>query len=144
MSKYGSSTVSIYIEGAPGGTSYNVSQYIDELGGQKITSITEPTHSFGDSWEEHTPVGMSRGEPFEMGGWFDDTATSGPHAIFKDVDDGTTDDTRAVVIGFGNVRYWHCDTRLTSYEVIASNGKLTKFRVNLLPTGTVTWTTSTS
>lgn len=144
MSKYGSSTVSIFIEGSPGGTSYDVSQYIDTLGGQKITAITEPSHTFGDSWEEHIPVGLSKGEPFDFEGQFDNVATSGPHAIFKDVDDGTTDDTRAMVVGFGAVAYRHFDIRLASYEVIASNGKITRYKCNALPTGTVTWTTSTS
>jgi hypothetical protein len=60
------------------------------------------------------------------------------------VDDGTTDDTRALVVGVGNVAYYHCDTRLTSYEVTPAVGKLTRFTAELLPTGTVTWTTSTS
>jgi len=144
MAKYGSGTVTIYLEGAPGGTSYAIQDYILEMGGAKITSITEPTTAFGDSWEEHLPVGMSKAEPISLTGFFDDTATSGPHAIFKDVDDGTTDDTRALVVGFGNTRYFHCDTRLTSYEVVGSVGKLTRFNAELLPTGTVTWTTSTS
>ena len=50
----------------------------------------------------------------------------------------------ALVVGIGNTRYLHCDTRLTSYEVVPSVGKLTRFNAELLPTGTVTWTTSTS
>jgi hypothetical protein len=144
MAKFGSGTVTVYLEGAPGGTSYAIQDYVLEMGGVKITSITEPTTALGDTWEEHLPVGLSRGEPISLTGHFDDTATSGPHAILKDVDDGTTDDTRALVVGFGNTRYFHADTRLTSYEVLPSVGKLTRYSVELLPTGTCTWTTSTS
>ena len=145
MSRYGSSTVSIYIDASPGAAApSNMTAFIDTMGGQKITAITEPTHTFGDSWEEHTPVGISKGEPFNMEGHFDDTATSGPHAAFKDPDNGTTDSARNMVVGFGNVAYWHATVRLTDYEVVGSNGKLTRYRVNVLPTSTVTWTTTTS
>ena len=144
MSKYGSGSVSIYLEASTGTTYYNIANYIDELGGQKITSITEPTNAFGDSWEEHLPVGLSRGEPFDIGGLWDTAATDGTHVTFKDVNDGTTDATRGMVIGFGGGQYWHASVYIPSYEVIGSNGKLTRFRANVLPTGTVTWTTSTS
>jgi len=148
MSKYGSSSVAIYIENLPGTStgSVNISQYVDELGGLKITSIMEPSHSFGDSWEEQTPVGMSRGEPFDIGGLYDNTASSdgGPHGVFKDIDNGTTDDGRGMVVNFGGGAFWHSDVRVASYEVLGANGKLTRWRANLIPTGTVSWTTSTS
>lgn len=143
MSKYGSSSVAIYIASS-GGTSYNVTSYIDTIGGQKITSITEPTHTFGDSWEEHTPVGLSRAEPFDIEGHYDDTATSGPHALFSVIDRGTTDATRAITVGFGGTKYFACTARLTAYELLPTNGKLTRYRASFLPTGTAAWTTSTS
>jgi len=143
MAKYGSSSVAIYVASS-GGTTYNVTSYVDTIGGQKITSITEPTHTFGDSWEEATPVGLSRGEPFDIEGHYDDTATSGPHALFSAVDRGTTDSTRSVIVGLGGSKFFSMTARLTGYETIATNGKLTRYRASFLPTGTVAWTTSTS
>lgn len=143
MSKYGSASVKIFVASS-GGTSYDISQYCDELGGVKITALTEPSHSFGDSWEEHTPVGLARGEAFDIGGLFDDTATSGPHALLSAIDRGTTDATRAVVVGFSSGNYWHGTCRLTGYEVVGSNGKLSRFRASLLPTGSASWTATTT
>jgi hypothetical protein len=57
MAKYGSGTVSIYLGGSPGGSPVAIKDYVLEMGGLKITSVTEPTTAFGDSWEEHLPVG---------------------------------------------------------------------------------------
>lgn len=143
MSKFGSSSIKIYITDSTGG-SWDMTGWIDMLDPKKITAITEPTMTFGDAWEEHTPTGISRGEPFNFEGHFDNTATSGPHAVFRTLSNATTGTARDFVFGVGSVAYEHSTVLLTSYEVLASNGKLTRFRSNALPTGTVTWTTSTS
>ena len=144
MSKYGSASVQVWVAASPGGSNVDISQYLDQDVLVKITSILEPSHTFGDSWEEHLPVGLSRGEPLTLGGLFDTVATSGPHVIFKDVDDSTTGDCRAVVVGFGGGQFAHFNAVLNGYAVVASVGKLQRYTCDMLPTGAVTWTTSTS
>lgn len=144
MSKYGSSSVVIWVDDSAGGTARDISQYVTELGGLKTESVTEPTHAFGDTWEEHTPAGMSKAPDITIGGFYDTAATDGPHIVFGAVDDGTADDTRTLRVATGDARTFQCETRLISYEVTPSLGALSKFSAVLRPTGTVTWTTSTS
>ncbi len=144
MSKFGSSAIKLFIEATPGGTSYEVTDYILTMGSMKITSATEPSTAFGDSWEETIPAGLKRLEPFELEGHFEQTATSGAHAIFYDVDDGPSDDGRGFVCQFSSNVNLHTDVRADSYELIGAVGKVTRFKSHLIPTGTVTWTTSTS
>lgn len=138
--KYGSQSITVTYDDGPGGTGRAVTNFILEMGGVKITSITEPTHAFGDSWEEHTPVGLKRTEPITLSGFWDTTATTGPHAVFIDPDDGPQDATRTLVVVFGDSKTFTTETRLTSYTVLGQNGNLTRFEAEIQPTASGDWT----
>ena len=138
MSMYGSASVVIGYDDGPGGTLRTITQYVREIGGFTIEAIMARTEAFGDSWEEHTPTGMKKGEPIPVKGFFDDTATSGPHDVFKDPDDGPTDSTRSFSIAFGGGT-GTCETRLVKYSVIGKVGNLTEYEALIQPTSTLTW-----
>lgn len=137
--KYGSASVSITYDDAPGGTGQAVTGHVTDSSGVKITSALAASHAFGDSWEEHTPVGLMKMEPVTLSGWWDTTATTGPHVVFLTPDDGPQDATRTLVMVFGDSKTMTVETRLVSYEVLPQNGNLTKFTAVIQPSGTATW-----
>lgn len=137
--KFGSQSVTVSYDDAPGGSLQAVTNHILTMGGVKITTALQASHAFGDSWEEHTPTGMSKMEPLTLGGFWDTTATSGPHVVFKDPDDGPQDSTRTLVIVFGDSKTMTVETRLVSYEVLGTDGELTKFSAVIQPTGAAVW-----
>jgi hypothetical protein len=137
--KYGSQSVTITYDDGPGGTGRAVTNFVLQMGGVKITAVTEPSHAFGDSWEEHTPVGIGRMEALDLEGHWDTTATTGPHVVFIAPDDGPQDSTRTLVVVFGDSKTMTVETRLTAYEVLGVNGNLTRFKASILPTGAPAW-----
>lgn len=137
--KYGSASISITLEDAPGGTARTISSWVLEMGGVKITSAMEKSDGFGELWDKHTPAGKKSIAPITLSGHWDTTATTGPHAVLKDVDDDPQDDGRELVAVFGDSKTFTADVRLQSYEVLGENGKLTRFSAELLPTGAGVW-----
>lgn len=137
--KYGSQSITVTYDDAPGGTGRVVTQHVLEMGGVKISSALELSHAMGDSWEESTPSGMAKVEPITLSGFWDTTATTGPHAVFGAPDDGPQDATRTLVIVFGDSKTFTVETYLMSYEVKGTVGKLTQFVAEIQPTGTGTW-----
>ena len=99
----------------------------------------EPSTAFGDAWEESLPSGLMKMEPLDLEGFWDTTATTGPHAVFQAPDDGPQDDGRELIVVFGDSKTMTVDVRLVSYEVMGIVGKITRFKASLLPTGTATW-----
>ena len=138
--KYGSSSVTISLEDAPGGTARAVTNFILEMGGVKVTANTEQSNAFGDAWEEHTPTGMRKVDPITLSGFWDTTATTGPHVVFITPDSDPNGDGRELVVVFGDGKTFTVDVRLISYNVMGQNGNLTRFEAELLPTGAGAWT----
>ena len=137
--KHSSSEITVTYDDAPGGTGRAVTSYILTMGGVKITSNMQPSHALGDSWEESLPSGMAKVDPITLTGYWDDTATTGPHVVFLAPDDGPQDSTRSLVIVFGNSKTFSVETYLVSYAVLGRNGQLTEFEAVIQPTGAGTW-----
>lgn len=137
--KHGSSEVTFTLDDAPGGTGRAIQGHITEAFGVKIESAQEASQAFGDAWEESTPSGSRKGAPIPVGGFFDDTATTGPHAVLSSPDYDPQAAARNLVIVFGNAKTVTTTVRLTDYEVTATVGKLHKFKATLQPTGAITW-----
>jgi hypothetical protein len=134
--KYGSASITITYDDGPGGTGRAITSFVLTMGGVKITSNTEQSNAFGDAWEKHNATGVSKVEPITLEGFWDTTATTGPHVVFLAPDDGPQDATRTLVIAFGDSKTFTCETILKSYEVLGQNGNLTRFKAEILPTGT--------
>lgn len=134
--KHGAASITITYDDAPGGTGRAVTSFVLTMGGVKLTSTTEVSTAFGDAWEGHLPVGLMRMEPLTLEGFWDTTATTGPHVVFIAPDDGPQDSTRTLVIVFGDSKTLTVETRLVSYEVLGQVGALTRFRAEIQPTAT--------
>jgi hypothetical protein len=137
--KYGSASIAITLDDGPGGTSRTITPYVTSIGGIKVEAITEQTNPFGTSNEAHTPTGVTRTPDIEMEGHFDTTATSGPHVVFGSPDDGPQDATRTFTFTPGDSKTFTMECRLVSYEVMAQNGNLTKYKAVIRQAGAGAW-----
>jgi len=133
----GPADVTVTIEDAPGGTARNIENFLINGISAKVLSRMFRSDALGDAWEEHVPTGKKAGDPITLEGLFDTTATTGSHAIFSTVDDGPNDDTREMVITWGDSKTFTIQCRLTSYEILAENDSVQRFRAELQPTGTI-------
>lgn len=140
MSKFGSPSVTVTLDDAPGGTPRNVTNHVLTMGGAKIENITQPSHAFGDSWTEATPTGMRTVPPIQFTGLHDTAATTGPHVVFRvqDADASPSATPRVLVLGFGGGTFT-VSGHLGSYEVLGKNGNLTEFAVMFTPSGAGVW-----
>lgn len=140
MAMFGSGSVTITYDDAPGGTGRAVTPYVREIGGIKVEALQARSESFGDVWQESTPTGMKMVPAVSIKGLYDDTATVGPHVVFRDPDDSPSDSTRTLVVVFGGTAgTFTIETRLISYEVIGKNGGLTEYEAVVQPTGSGAW-----
>jgi hypothetical protein len=138
--KLGSNTIAITCDDAPGGTPRTISPYVDTISEIGVEAINELTHPFGSSNHSNTPTGMTMFPDITLEGWFDTTATVGPHVVFIAVDDGPQDVTRTFTFTPGESKTFTAEVRHASYKVIARNGQLSRYRAVLKQAGAGAWT----
>lgn len=137
MAKYGSSTVTVTMDDS-GGSARVITPYVTTLGGLKIEQITQQTNPFGATTEQITPVGLTKSIQIPISGFFDDTATVGPHVVFGTTSGTVASSTRtlAVVMGGGT---FTIEGHITSYEVMPKNGALTEYAAMFTSSGVGAW-----
>jgi hypothetical protein len=119
-------------------TPVDISQYVLTINDVDVEQILEETHAFGDAWEESKSVGIGRVPVIELGGLYDDTATTGPDALFADrIPETPATDPRTLTITWCTGKTTSVETRLLGYKRTADRGGLTKFSARLQPTGAV-------
>jgi len=138
--KYGSASVAISYDDAPGGTLRNVSAHVLTIGGLKIEQITEENSPFGQAYESNTPVGKQKFADVTIHGNWDTTATTGPHVVFGTPDSDPNGATRTLTITPGDSKSLTVETRLVSYEVVLTDGKLTGYNAVIKQAGLAAWT----
>lgn len=137
--KYGSASVVISIDDTPGGTLRDISAHVLSIGGVKREAITQESSPFGVAYESHTPTGKHRVGDIEISGRYDTTASTGPHVIFSDPDDGPQDATRTFTFTPGDSKTFTMECRVASYEMTASNGNLTDYKAVIRQAGAGAW-----
>ena len=134
MAKYGSAAAWLLVDGR------NMAAAKPQSLRYKMEAMTEPTHGIGDNWEENTPTGIAKAELAQDGAFYD-TGSTNMHALFSgSIAASPTDTTRVVCIGVegqttGNRFVGFEGVWNQSYEVIATNGSLTKANATYLVTG---------
>lgn len=136
--KHSSSEITIALDDA-GGTPRTITNYILTMGALKITSNMQASHAFGDSWEESLPTGMQKVDDIQLTGFFDDTATSGPHVVMNTPDSNPQGSSRTLAVVIGNSKTFTVECWVMSYAVLGKNGNLTEFDTVLHATGQATW-----
>lgn len=128
--KYGSSSWAVFLVDG-----YDVLAAKAQNITDKRTSYTEPVDGLGDTWEKHSPTGVSTAELTQAGAFFDDT-TNGIHDAFK----ASTDVLRVVCwapLGntLGKAFAAVQGAYGMVYEVLGQLGKLTKANVTYSVSG---------
>ena len=116
-------------------TIVDLSGYIDTFNGVSIEALIQQSDGFGDAWQENTYVGVKKGDPFTIEGFYDDVAASGPHAILGQTSDLGAE--RNFEVDFGSSDLVNGDVLVTKYERMPRRNELTRFRATLQPTGTL-------
>ena len=137
MAKYGSSSVVIQFDASDGGALQNMSQHVQSINGVSVEKLTEESHTFGDAWFEALQTGISRLSTIVLEGLYDDTATTGPDAIFN-IAAIVHAATRTLEVTYGGTKKTTVETWIQKYERMPARGALTRFRVTLQPTGAPT------
>jgi hypothetical protein len=138
--KQGPAQVAINYDDAPGGTLRNMTAYITSIGEIGVEQINEKTNPFGQAYESNSPVGVQTMPEVPIEGYFDTTATTGPHVVFGTPDTDPNGTTRTLTFSPGDSKLFTVETRLKSYKVIAQLGQLTKFRAMVTQAGAGAWT----
>ncbi len=130
--KHGASEITISYDDAAGGTLRLITSYILTMVGIKITSNMQANTPYGATIEAKLPTGVSKIDPVQVHGYWDDTVVFGPHVIFLVPDTSPQASTRTLTIVFGNSKTWTSEGYLESYEVLGKAGNLTEFNATLL------------
>ena len=142
--KHGPSEITITVDDAQGGTGRAITPYVTDMNGVEITSVMQIVTAFGDTYKKQSPVGVKELAPITLHGFFDDTATVGPHVVLvapdTTISDGTTATSRTVVIVFGNSKTFTCEAFLAKYKVMGKVGGLSEYDATLEVTGSFAWT----
>lgn len=126
--KYGSSSITIAYDDAPGGTARTITSFILKMGGVTLRPMMDDATAIGDTFKKVLPTGVTEVPPIELEGFWDTTATTGPHVVFVSPDDGPQDSTRTLTIVFGDSKTWTSEGYLGEYTVLGDAGKLTRFK----------------
>jgi hypothetical protein len=138
--KYGSASIAITYDDGPGGTARTITPYVTSISGIKVEQITEQTSPFGVAYETNTPVGKQRVPDITVEGYYDTTATSGPHVVFGSPDSDPNGSTRTFTFQPGDSKTFTMETRLVDYSVTAQNGNLSKYTATIRQAGAGAWT----
>ena len=134
--KYGGQSVFFLVDG------YNLIANKLKALRYKQESILERTDGFGDSWEEHTPTGLSKIELAQEGAFFD-TDTNRIHtAMSASVPTSPQAAVRIICLGFAGATVGEMFVGLQgafsmAYDVLAQLGALTKANVQYAITGQI-------
>lgn len=124
------------------GTLVDITQHVLTFNGLSVEQLLEEKHSFGDSWEESLPIGIGKLADITLGGLFDDTATTGPDALFG----GRIPETPATagllrtlkITWIASGKNTSVETILMKYDRKPDRNNLTKYEVTLRPTAATT------
>ena len=125
--KQSSSALTIsYDDGS--GTPRVMTGFVLSIAGLKLTSGMQVSTAFADTIAKKLPTGLTTVADWTMSGLFDDTATTGPHTMFKVPDTNPQGSTRTLTVGVGNSNVWNSEGFLIDYEVNPKAGGLTEYK----------------
>jgi hypothetical protein len=124
-------------DGSPGSL-VDITQHVITFNGVSIESMIEEVRSFGDSWDEHLPIGVGKIAPIEFGGLLDDAA-DGPDDLFANrVPESPNTPTRTFKVTWFGTKTTAFETILVKYDRTPDKNALHKYTVTLQPTGSPT------
>lgn len=137
MANYGPSSLIIAVDDGPGGSSQAITQFVQDIGDVTVEQLLEEVHTFGDSWEEHLPVGIGKAGTVEIGGIYDGAAST-PDAYFAgDIPETPAIASRTLTITWGSTKTTTVEFYLQSYTRTPDKNALTRWKAVLQTTGSV-------
>ena len=137
MAKYGSGSVAVTMDDS-GGTPRIITPYVQTIGGLKIETITQETNPFGGTAEKPNSVGVYKSITIPVTGFFDDTATVGPHVVFGTISSTVAASSRTLAVNTGGGTFT-VECIVTGYEVMPKNGNVTEYAATLQTTAVGVW-----
>ena len=113
----------------------DISNYVMTINGFDIEAITQQSDAFGDSWVENLYTGIKKVGDIQIGGFYDDVAASGPHAIMGQTSDLGAD--RPFELSFGASDVANGRYILAKYTRMPKRGSLTEYQAVLRVTGAI-------
>lgn len=133
MATYGFDDLEVEIDATVGGALTSLKAYVTEVSGLEIEAVLEDGHTVGDSWAESVFTGLKKANSFTLKGFYDDTATTGPDAMLVGIGD-----VRSFKFTWGGAKTSAFEALIAKYSRLPAKGELTKFEVELQPSGAVT------
>lgn len=137
MAKYGSASVTVTMDDSSG-TPRTITSYVNTMGGLKIETITQEINPFGGSAEKPNSVGVYKSITIPVTGFFDDTATTGPHVVFGTISSTVAASSRTLAVVTGGGTYT-VECIVTGYEVMPKTGALTEYAATLQTVAVAAW-----
>jgi hypothetical protein len=133
--KHGSNEVIIEFEKADsvGSADTNITAYVTKLGDITLNKGAVESTPFGVSFPEYLAGVLKKYEPITLEGFYDDTATTGPDAIFNSVNAVA----RYWKITYGNGKYTSGRCWITEYKRGDGVGNYWTYTATIQPTGTI-------
>lgn len=132
MAKYGSDDLKVEFDNS-GGTLVDMSAHVIEINGFSKQAVLEESTPFGADWEASLFSGVKLVDDVELTGFYDDTAATGPDAIFNSLGD-----TRTLKLTWGSTKSSSVEAIIAQYDRNPAVKESTKYTVTLKPTGAVT------
>jgi len=108
------------------------------MGGLKIEAITQQVNPFGTTAEVPTPVGVYKSIDIPVTGFFDNTATVGPHVVFGTISSTVAAAARTLAVNTGGGTFT-VECLLVSYEAMSKNNGLTEYAALLRTVAVGVW-----
>ena len=138
MANYGPADITINYDNV-GGSPVDISAHVLTINDVDVENITEEVRPFGAAWDTHLAIGVGRLPVIELGGVYDDTASTGPDALFAGrVPEGPATAARTLTVTWGSTKTTGVETILLTYRRTADKNGLTRWLARLQPTGAVT------
>lgn len=122
-----------------GGTPVDITSHVLTCSGIPIEELTEEVGPFGRSWNVNKGVGVGTIPDITLGGLYDDTATTGPDALFANrIPEGpnvTTRTLKIVYIPGSPEKATSIETILKKYDRPLDRSALGKYEVTLQHAG---------
>jgi len=134
--KHGSNEIVIEFEKADsvGSADTNITAYVTKLGDITINKGAIESTPFGVTAPEYLAGVLKRYEEITIEGFYDDTATTGPDAIFN----STNAVARYWKVTWGNSKYTSGRCWITGYKRGSEVGGYQTYTATIMPTGTIT------
>ena len=138
MANYGPADFAVSYDNS-GGTPVDITAHVLSVNDFDVENITEEVRPLGAAWGVHKTIGVGQIAEVELSGVFDDTAATGPDALFADrVPEGPSASTRTLLFTWGGSKTSSVETILVSYKRSVDKTGLTKWSARVQPTGAVT------